>query len=124
MYRISTEICFEAAHWLELGGQREARHDHAWRVRVQVEAEELDEGGLVMDFHELRGLLADAVEPLAEAGCLNDVGDLTGGNPSTELVARYVYDRLAGQLPRGRRLREVTVWETADCEATYEQGEQ
>lgn len=120
MYTIACEHRFRARHRLRLRGQEpETLHEHDWKVRATVEAGELDEDGLVMDFLALKGMLGEAVADLAGVGSLEEMPEFGGGNPSTERVARLVYDRLAERLPDGVRLREITVWETADCRATY-----
>ena len=53
LYRASTEIVFQAGHFLRFEMEQEEPHRHDWRVRAVVESEELDENQLVMDFHLL-----------------------------------------------------------------------
>jgi 6-pyruvoyltetrahydropterin/6-carboxytetrahydropterin synthase len=47
--------------------------------------------------------------------CLNDIGGLE--NPTSELIARWIWDRLESDLPG---LARVTVYETARCGAHYD----
>jgi len=125
MYEIAVEIVFHAGHFLKLPqGPRESLHRHAWRVRITVASEVLDAAGLVMDFHQLRNLLRQTVAPLEKPQAINDLPEFTGAdkNPSTERIARYIYDRLLTQLPRSVSLTEVFVWETPTCRAGFRPG--
>jgi 6-pyruvoyltetrahydropterin/6-carboxytetrahydropterin synthase len=40
-------------------------------------------------------------------------------NPSSELIARYVYREIARDLPDGVVMDTVTVWESDNAAATY-----
>lgn len=119
MYRVSTEMRFRARHWLALPKFQEEPHEHDWRVRASVAAEELDRHGLVMDFNRLQQALGQAVGPLVQAGCVNDLWVFGGKNPSTEHLAEYIFEEVAKLLPGRVRLVEVTLWETAESCATY-----
>ena len=119
MYAVSTEIVFQAGHYLQLDQQQEKAHQHDWRIRVTVQAEQLDRRGLVMDFHLLEDLLAKVVEPLSKVPSVNDLPEFAELNPSTENLARYIYDNLAVQLPGEVSLSEVELWEMSHCRATY-----
>ena len=58
---------------------------------------------------------AEHINNLTEFAAGNDINV----NPSTERIARYIYDGFAGQLPGQVRLTEVLVWETPDNRAAY-----
>jgi 6-pyruvoyltetrahydropterin/6-carboxytetrahydropterin synthase len=120
IYRVATEMSFRAGHYLMFepsGGEN--LHEHEWKVRVSVESAQLDKTGLVMDFHRLAGLLKEVVTPLTKVEAMNSLPAFAKENPSTERVARYIYEQLHGEIPAGARLREVVVWETPDCRASY-----
>ena len=124
MYSIAVEIVFNAGHFLFLSvsdGKCEQPHRHDWRVRATVEAEKLGEFEMVMDFQHLRQLLRRIVRPLEQAQNINELPCFSdvGRNPSTERIARYIYDKLAESLPEQTGLTEVLVWETPDCRAGY-----
>ena len=83
MYQVATESTFRAGHALVLrSGLREERHEHDGRVRATVGSVELDQDGLVIDFHLLEKRLAEAVSPLDGAVDLGDEAVLAGANPS------------------------------------------
>ena len=122
MYSIAVEIVFNAGHFLFLSdGKCEQPHRHDWRARATVEAEELGEFEMVMDFQHLRQLLQQIVSPLEQARNINELPCFSDvdRNPSTERIARYIYDKLAESLPEPTRPTEVLVWETPDCRAGY-----
>ncbi len=120
MYTAAAEITFQAGHYLTLGpDQKEQPHQHDWRIRATVQTPKLDRDSLVIDFHLLSKLLHQAAGPLTQVNLINELPDFTAQNPSTELIARYVYERLAPLLPPAVKLKEVTVWETPQARAAY-----
>ena len=69
--------------------------------------------GWLMDFGEISRVCRPILGELDHV-CLNDLPGLE--NPTTERLARWLYDRLAGLLPV---LTEVTVQETPTSSASY-----
>ena len=124
MYRVAREIIFRADHYLRFGQNRqEEPHEHDWRIRAVVESPELNSDELVMDFDELGRLLRQVVEPLTQVQMLNEHSELKNHNPSTERLARYVYEKLKLLIPETVHLREVVVWEREDCRVSYRPAE-
>ena len=118
-YEILITDEFSAAHRLRMhDGTFEPLHGHNWRVEVTILGPELDSAGLLADFTELRPALQKVTGELHDS-CLNDHSAFAEVNPSTELVARYIHDRLMPQIPPGARLAKVRVWETSNCAAAY-----
>ena len=116
-FEISTTRCFSAAHQLRLYDHSlEPVHGHNWRVRIVVSAADLDEIGVVMDFHELEHLADKVIGPLHNRH-LNDVSPFDRLNPSAENVARHIGRSL--RLPDRVKLQSVEVWETDENSATY-----
>jgi 6-pyruvoyltetrahydropterin/6-carboxytetrahydropterin synthase len=124
MYRIAKEIVFRAGHSLRFGQDRqEEPHKHDWRIRAEVESVDLPADGLVMDFEELGQLLYQVVEPLTQVEMLNELSAFANQNPTTERLARYVYEKLQILVPETVQLREVVVWEREDSRASYRPAE-
>jgi len=120
MYRAAREITFRAGHYLRFAqGRQEEPHEHDWRVRAVVESPELNSHELVMDFDELGRLLRQVVEPLTQVQMLNEHSALKNHNPSTEHLARFVYEKLKILIPETVHLREVVVWEREDRRVSY-----
>ena len=120
MYRAAREIVFRTGHYLHFGPNRqEEPHAHDWRIQAVVESSQLNADELVIDFEELGQLLHQVVEPLTQVQTLNELSAFQDHNPSTERLARFVYEALEMLLPETVHLREVVVWERDDCQASY-----
>lgn len=120
MYELAIETSFSAAHQLRgYGGKCEKLHGHNWRVNVYVTAEKLNEIGLAIDFTELKMIAEEIISPLDHT-CLNEVFPFTEINPSSENIAKWVYDNLKKKLSeRNVQVSMVTVWESETASATY-----
>ncbi|MCK6457751.1 MAG: 6-carboxytetrahydropterin synthase [Phycisphaerae bacterium] len=118
-YELTIESEFSAAHRLRMyDGAYEPLHGHNWKVECYFEADRLDEIGVAADFTLLRDRVLRAVGELHDT-YLNDLAPFAGVNPSTENVARHLYERIAVGLASTVRLRRVRVWEAAGCAASY-----
>ena len=116
MYRIKVEAHFSSAHNLRgYRGKCEALHGHNWRVEVAVGKEGFDKTGMVADFKYLKKKLNQVLERL-DHKYLNNILYFKRNNPTSENIARYIYDTLK---PRVSGLDSVTVWESENCAATY-----
>ena len=111
---IFREFTFEAAHRLPNvpDGHKCARlHGHSWRVEVRVAGPVDEAAGWIMDFSVISAAFAPLRAQL-DHRYLNDIEGL--GNPTSENLARWIWDRLAA-LP----LSAVTVRETITSGCTY-----
>jgi len=120
MYDIAVESSFSAAHRLrDYEGPCENVHGHNWLVRATVRCETLDASGLGIDFRLLKRHLKTILDEFDHKD-LNAVLDPLGLNPSSENIARYIYERLASALSGWRgSVAKVDVFETPGCCATY-----
>jgi len=106
----------EAAHRLPNvpAGHKCARmHGHSFRIEIHVSGPVGEESGWVMDFADLR----QAFQPLYDRldhRCLNDIEGLE--NPTSENLARWIWERLAPGLPQHRK---VVVQETCNAGCFY-----
>lgn len=118
-YKLKVESHFSAAHRLrQYRGKCESLHGHNWRVEVSIAAEELDGAGMVLDFKKLRRML-DEIVGLLDHKELNRISHFKKYNPTSELIAKYVFDKLSGKLKAPVILESVSVWETPGSCATY-----
>jgi 6-pyruvoyltetrahydropterin/6-carboxytetrahydropterin synthase len=120
MYEVTIKKTFSAAHILkEIGGRCEELHGHNFLVEVSVSAPELNKEGLLIDFRVLKKWTHDILEAL-DHKYLNEVDYFKDINPSSEQVARLIYDRIAEKaIPRGYVVSRVTVWESENARVSY-----
>lgn len=115
--RLVREFTFEAAHHLPRApeGHRCRRlHGHSYRVEIAVEGPVDPETGWFLDYGSIRA----QVEPLRQRldhYYLNDVEGLE--NPTSENLARWLWERLRPGLPA---LVRITVHETCESRCEYE----
>ncbi|CAK7284826.1 6-carboxytetrahydropterin synthase QueD [Streptomyces sp. SID4919] len=113
---IFREFTFEAAHRLPNvpEGHKCARlHGHSYKVIVHVEAPVDPESGWVMDFGDLKKAFKP-LEAQLDHYYLNDIEGLE--NPTSEVLARWIWERLKPTLPD---LSALTVRETCTSGCTY-----
>ena len=120
MFELMVETTFSAAHQLKgYKGKCERLHGHNWKVQVQVIAEKLNEIDIAIDFHELKRLTIEVVSAL-DHNILNEIFPFTEKNPSSENIAKWVYDSLRKKIHNETiQLSAVTVWESETSSATY-----
>jgi len=120
MYRVWKETEISAAHSLrDYGGKCENSHGHNWKIRVCVEAEELDETGMVLDFVLLKKIMKEVGGELDHKD-LNKTPPFDAVNPTAENIARWFFERCSERINDVRvRVSGVKVWETASSCATY-----
>ena len=120
MYLSTITASFSAAHALRnYGGKCERLHGHNWKIEVLTSTETLDEAGMGLDFTVLRERLG-AVLAALDHRFLNDLEPFQACSPSSELIARHIFERLAPNLDDGRvRLVAVKVWESEGSWAEY-----
>jgi len=120
MYELMVETNFSSAHQLRgYKGECEKLHGHNWKVQVHVIAEKLNELDMAIDFHELKDFVGEVIAPL-DHGLLNDLFPFTEKNPSSENIAKWIFDSLKKKInDNNLRLSAVTVWESEITSATY-----
>ncbi len=120
MYELKVVTQFAAAHRLDnFYGKCEALHGHNWKVEIFVQADTLDEAGLVLDFGKIKSQ-AKAVLDEIDHTFLNELPAFREQNPSSENLARYLYERLGALINDGRvQVTRVAVWESDHTCAAY-----
>jgi 6-pyruvoyltetrahydropterin/6-carboxytetrahydropterin synthase len=120
MYVISVEQHFDAAHFLRgYEGKCEELHGHRFRAAVRVSTLTLDDTGMAYDFTLLKRHLGEVLSSYDHT-CLNDVAPFDEINPSSENIARTIYEALAGKLAAAPvKLAAVDVWESPESRASY-----
>ena len=148
-FRVCKSIEIENGHMLSKHPDKCVfPHGHSRTVEFVLEADELDQNEMVCDFKIIKAAVGEFLDGLDHAMCMNTddpayeefksrYGDRVIGyesqDPTTELMAKYIYEHAAqalnayGQDPEPRyplrdqvRLLRVRVSETSSSWAEYE----
>ena len=131
MYHITREIDFCYGHrLLNYNGKCRFLHGHNGRAVIKIASETLDERGMVVDFSDVKKIIAawiddnldhrmilnreDPVVPVFEE--MNEPVFLLDDNPTAENIARLIFDFT---LKAGFPIIKVDLWETPRCFASY-----
>ena len=119
VYALTVRTSFSAAHRLrEYDGNCERLHGHNWQVEVTVVSEVLDDQGIALDFRAIKSAVNDLLAGL-DHRYLNEVSPFDRLNPSSENLARYLFEEMEKKVPPPARMARVTVWESEDARAEY-----
>ena len=120
MYEVTIKKSFSAAHLLkEIGGKCEELHGHNFLVEVSVASESLNSEGLLIDFRVVKRWTDEVLEQL-DHKYLNEIEYFKNINPSSEQLARFLYDRISEKSRQAKvTLSRVTVWESDNARVTY-----
>lgn len=121
MYALSVRRDFIAQHYLIGGdwGAENELHSHHYQVEVQLEGDQLDQHGFLVDIVDLElnlnGLLARYRDQI-----LNELPEFSGLNPSLEHFSRIFCQALSKSI-HAANVRSVTVrvWENELAWASY-----
>jgi len=131
MYRVSRQIDFCYGHrLLNYAGKCRHLHGHNGRAVITVEAPELDERGMVLDFTDIKKVVSSWIDDNLDhrmilheedpaARILQDLGEpvfLLDRNPTAENIARLIFHTTRDA---GFPIVEAKLWETPRCFATY-----
>lgn len=111
------EFTFEAAHRLPnvpSGHKCSRLHGHSYKVQIEVAGPVDADLGWVIDFGDIKAAWRDLDDAL-DHRYLNEIPGLE--NPTSELLAVWIWDRLSVALPN--LLSAVTVKETCTSGTTY-----
>ena len=123
MFHLTIEDHFSSAHQLRgYKGKCENLHGHNWKVILTVKGEKLNGIGILIDFHDMKAVLKEALADLDHVN-INEHPSFTAQNPSSENLARYIFEKV-GALLSGRgfadiMMDEVTVYESETSRCTY-----
>ncbi|MEO7557864.1 MAG: 6-carboxytetrahydropterin synthase QueD [Gammaproteobacteria bacterium] len=112
-YTLKILADFACAHTLrDYPGDCRRMHGHNWKVEVEVEADQLDEVGMGVDFKVIKNATRSLAKTL-DHRYLNDVEPFDKINPTAENIAAYFYHNLSRTLNRAHiRVSAITLWET------------
>ena len=113
MYTVAVKRDFIAQHYL-IGGDWGAENDlhaHHYQVELQLNGDELDRHGYLVDIVDVERVLSVQVEHYRNC-TLNDQAEFAGLNPSIEHFSRILCQALSAHIQAPNiRLLEVKLWE-------------
>jgi len=134
-WKLSKVFYFEAGHRLVKGytGKCNNLHGHSWRLKVTVESDSLYEYDFVMDYKELKNIVSPIVDELDHSFLVykkdylildflktNEFRHIIfDDNPTSEVIAKWIYDIIEIEMPVGTRISEVIINETVNSECQY-----
>jgi len=120
MYELKIVSQFAAAHQLRgFHGGCEHLHGHNWKVEVFVSGEKLPEDGLLIDFRVIKEKTETLLDGL-DHKFLNELEPFITLNPSSENMARYLFESLSRELnTENIKISRITVWESDSACASY-----
>ncbi len=134
MHKITKAIDFCYGHrLLEHRGKCRFLHGHNGHLEVDIEADALDELGMVTDFGDVRDVVKgwidanldhrmllcrrDPVVPLLQG--IGEPHYLMEENPTAENISKLVFEQVKAE---GLNVTEVRLWETPTSYATYREN--
>lgn len=120
-FELERSYRFEAAHHLPHVAESHAcrrLHGHSYRIDVTVTGRAGKRSGWVVDFADIDAVVEPVCAQL-DHQLLNDIAGLD--NPTSEVLASWLWERLAPDLPG---LSAVRVAETPDSACTYRGAKQ
>lgn len=120
MYELKVMCSFSAAHQLrEFGGACEKLHGHNWKIEVYVKGARLKKDGTLIDFQNIKKATRECLERM-DHGFLNELEPFRDLNPSSENIARHVFQQLSSKLNKDDlKVSKVTAWESENSCASY-----
>lgn len=120
MFEVTIIKTFSAAHLLaEIGGKCEELHGHNFKVEVTVGAPDLNSEGILIDFRLVKKWLKEILDKMDHQH-LNDLPFFAGKNPSSENIARYVYQEMQVWVKEAKvKMLHVKVWESENAAVSY-----
>ncbi len=113
IYTLKVLADFASAHTLrDYPGACSRMHGHNWKIEAEVQATQLNEIGMAIDFKEIKREVRAIADEL-DHRYLNELAPFQDINPTAENIARYFFQRLAQRLNNERvQVSALTIWET------------
>ena len=117
MYQLVVKGDFASSHSLrDYEGKCKNLHGHTWKVEVAICGKDLNKTGMLVDFKEIKGVLRTILAELDHQH-LNDLVFFQTVNPTSENIAKFIFDKFSKEIPS--KVKRVTVWESENASATY-----
>ena len=106
---------FDSAHYLPEHKKCGEIHGHTWVLKISVKGK-VKPNGMLIDFHDLKGLVNSYIIDKLDHKLLNDIFE----NPTCELISKWIWEQLEEPLKlSGVELQRVKLCETSDNHFAY-----
>jgi 6-pyruvoyltetrahydropterin/6-carboxytetrahydropterin synthase len=123
VYTVTIKRDFTAYHYLIGGnwGKENERHAHHYSVELELEGQELDQHGYLVDIVNIEALLNDLILRY-ENRTLNELQEFKGLNPSIENFSRILCEGFISALhAQNIKAVSIKIWENDIACASYRQ---
>jgi 6-pyruvoyltetrahydropterin/6-carboxytetrahydropterin synthase len=94
-------------------------HGHNWLIEAEVQGDNINEIGMVIDFKDIKKKLQVIIDKL-DHQYLNDIEPFTIENPTAENISKYIYKELSKNINTDNiKVSEIKLWETSNSAVTY-----
>ena len=120
MFKLVVKKEFSSAHILNgHPGNCKRMHGHNWLVEAEVQGDNTNEIGMVIDFKDIKNYLKDIISRL-DHQFLNDLEPFSNQNPTAENISRYIYKELSNNINTDNiKVSKIKLWETNNSAVTY-----
>lgn len=123
-YTLKVVSDFASAHTLrDYPGACSRMHGHNWKVEAEVEARQLNDVGMAIDFKAIRQQVRELTDVL-DHRYLNEIAPFDEINPTAENIAAFIFSGLSQALNNKQiRVKAITLWETERACVRFEDSD-
>ncbi|UJS28365.1 6-pyruvoyl tetrahydropterin synthase family protein [Macrococcoides canis] len=119
-FELNKDINFSAAHFIpnEQAGVCSRVHGHTYFANVTIGGDALDAMGFLVNFRDIKSIISDTFDHRL----INELPEFQHTPPSTELVAKLIYDKIDAHLntlEHGPKVLQVYLRETPTSYVLY-----
>ena len=120
MFKLIVKKEFSSAHILHgHPGNSKRMHGHNWLVEAEVQGDNTNEIGMVIDFKDIKNNLKEIISNL-DHQFLNDLEPFINENPTAENISKYIYKELSNNINTDNiKVSKIKLWETNNSAVTY-----
>ena len=120
MFKLVVKKEFSSAHILNgHPGNCKRMHGHNWLVEAEVQGDNTNEIGMVIDFKDIKNNLKEIIAML-DHQFLNDLEPFINENPTAENISKYIYKELSNNINTDNiKVSKIKLWETNNSAVTY-----
>ncbi len=120
MFKLIVKKEFSSAHILHgHPGNCKRMHGHNWLVEAEVQGDNTNEIGMVIDFKDIKNNLKEIISML-DHQFLNDLEPFINENPTAENISKYIYKELSNNINTDNiKVSKIKLWETNNSAVTY-----